>query len=142
MATLMTQSLFPEVETMQRRLRHLFETTPLTAFVPTVLPAADVYETPREYVVELEVPGYKEKELAIEVSDHTLTVTGTRADTPKETEKAYRLQERLERTFKREFRLPAETDGEHVTAHFEQGVLEVHAPKLAPAKTHTVAITR
>ena len=109
-------------------------------FVPTVLPAADVYETPREYVVELEVPGYKHKELAIEVSDHTLTVSGTRNEKTKETEKAYRLQERLERTFKREFRLPQEVDREHVTAQSEQGVLEVHAPKLAPAKTHTVEI--
>jgi len=141
MATLMKPSLFPEVEAMERRFRRMLEGTPLTAFVPTGLPAADVYETPREYVVELEVPGYQQKELAIEISDHTLTVTGTRDEATKETEKAYRLQERLERTFKREFRLPAETDGEHVTAHFEQGVLEVHAPKLVPAKTHKVEIT-
>lgn len=140
MATLMKQSLFPEVEAMERRLRRMFESTPLTTFVPAVLPAADVYETPREYVVELEVPGYQQKELAIEISDHTLTVTGTRADTTKETEKAYRLQERLERTFTREFRLPPEVDGEHVTAQFEQGLLEVHAPKLAPAKTHKIEI--
>lgn len=67
-------------------------------------------------------------------------MTGRRADKTKETEKAYRVQERLERTFTREFRLPPEVGGEHVTAQFEQGVLEVHAPKLAPAKTHKIKI--
>jgi len=140
MATLVKQSLFPEFETMERRFRRMFEGTPLTAFVPTVLPAADVYETPKEFVVELEVPGYTEEQLGIEVSDHLLTIVGKREET-KETAKTYRLQERLERTFKREFRLPPETDGEHVTAHFEQGVLEVHAPKLATVKPHKVEIS-
>jgi HSP20 family molecular chaperone IbpA len=31
-------------------------------------------KTENEYVIELEVPGYAEKELTIEVSDHMLTV--------------------------------------------------------------------
>jgi HSP20 family protein len=141
MATLVKQSPFPELESMERRLRRLFEGAPLTSFVPTMLPAADVYETPKEFVVELEVPGYTEKQLEIEVSDHTLTVTG-RGEESKEAGKTYRLQERLERTFKREFRLPPETDGEHVTAQFEQGVLEVHAPKLATSKPHKVEISK
>src|SRR5689334_20842662 len=123
MATLVKQSLFPELESMERRFRRMFEGTPLTGFVPSVLPAADVYDTPKEFVVEVEVPGYAEKELEIEVSDHTLTVTGARAETKAETEKTYRLQERLERTFKREFRLPPEVDSEHVTAQYVQGVL-------------------
>jgi HSP20 family protein len=141
MPTLVKPTLFPDVDAMERRLQRVFGGTPLTGFLPTVLPAADVYETKEEYVVELEVPGYREKELTIEVSDHTLTVKGTREETKDETEKAYRLQERLERSFKREFRLPPETDGAHMTAHFEKGVLEVHAPKVVPATTHKVEIT-
>ena len=75
MTTLVKQSLFPEIESMERRFRRILEGTPLTAFVPVFLPAADIYETPEEYVVELEVPGYTEEKLAVEVSDHTLVVT-------------------------------------------------------------------
>jgi HSP20 family protein len=141
MTTLVKPSLFPEVESMERRFRRLFEGTPLTAFVPVFLPAADIYETSEEYVVELEVPGFVEEQLSVEVSDHTIVVTGTREEAKEETEKAYRLQERLERTFKREFRLPSEADREHVSAHFEQGILEVHAPKLATTKPHKVEIS-
>ena len=33
----------------------------------TGLPAADIYETEKEYAFELEVPGFQEKELSIEV---------------------------------------------------------------------------
>ncbi|HEV8104204.1 MAG TPA: Hsp20/alpha crystallin family protein [Gaiellaceae bacterium] len=142
MATLVKQSHLPEFESMERRFHRIFEGTPLTAFVPVFLPAADVYETAEEYVVELEVPGYKEGELSVEVSNHTLVVAGMREEEKEGTEKAYRLQERLERTFRREFRLPSETDREHVTAHFEEGILEVHAPKLATTKSHMVEISK
>jgi HSP20 family protein len=142
MATLIRQSLLPEVDSIERRFRRMFDSGPLTAFVPGIVPAADVYETPTEYVVELEVPGYGEEDLNLEVSDHTLKVTGERAETKEEDEKTYRLQERLERTFTRTFRLPSETDGTRVTADFAKGVLKVHAPKLAETKPHKVAISK
>src|SRR5262249_14118780 len=101
------------VEAIEHGLKRMFAGTRPRAFGPT----ADVYEMPRDYVIELEVPGYEEKELAIEIADHTLTVTGKREET-------------TERAFEREFQLPAATDDELVTAHSEHGVLGVHAPKL------------
>jgi HSP20 family molecular chaperone IbpA len=36
--------------------------------VSALVPAADAYETGDEFVVELEVPGFDEKELSIAVS--------------------------------------------------------------------------
>jgi HSP20 family protein len=106
------------------------------------MPAADVYETPDEYVFELEVPGYEEQELGIELSDHSLTVKGSRTETMDVDDKSYRLHERLEGTFERMLTLPREVDSELVTAEFENGVLKVHAPKLATAQPRKVAITR
>jgi HSP20 family protein len=142
MATLVKQPLFPELDAFDRRFRRLFGGMPLMpAFVAAAAPAADVYETPDEYVFELEVPGYEEEELGIELSDHSLTVKGTRTETRDAEEKSYRLHERLEGTFERTFTLPREVDGEHVTAGFENGVLKVHAPKLVTAQPRKVAIT-
>ena len=88
------------------------------------------------------MPGYEESQLGLEVSDHTITVTGSREETKEEAEKSYRLHERLERTFERTFMLPAEVDSEHVTAAFEKGVIKVRAPKLAGAKPRKIAITK
>ena len=55
-----------ELGSMERRMRRLLEGA--SGFAAAPLPAADVYETGGEYVVELEVPGYEEEELAVEVA--------------------------------------------------------------------------
>ncbi len=128
---------FRELDAMERRMRRFFEDT---GFAPALLPAADVYETPQEYVVELEVPGYEEKELEIEVVDHTLRVKGERMETKEEKEKTYRLHERLEKTFERRFELPVEADPEKVKATFKKGLLEIHVFKAPEPKPKKIAI--
>jgi HSP20 family protein len=128
---------FTELDSMERRMRRLFEEV---GFAPALLPAADVYETDDEIVVELEVPGYDEKELSIEVSDHTLAVKGEREKIEEEQGKEFSLHERLERKFERRFVLPTTTDTEHLEAVFEKGVLKVHAPKLVTKRSKKVAI--
>ena len=128
-----------ELGSMERRMRRMLE-APL-GFAAGTLPAADVYETGDEYVVELEVPGYEEKELAVEVADHTLAIKGRCDATKEEQAKEFSLQERLEREFERRFVLPAEADTEHVKATFAKGVLEVHAPRVKKAEPRSVSIT-
>jgi HSP20 family protein len=137
MTTLIRWTPFRELEPMERRMRRMFEDI---GFGPFTVPAADFYETDRDYVVELEVPGFEEKELGIEVSDHTLTVKGQRLDEAKEEEKAFRFHERLEKTFERQFYLPPEADTEHVEATFAKGVLKMRTPKVSEAKPRKVPI--
>jgi HSP20 family protein len=131
MTTMIKWAPFRELDVFDRRFRRLFEDFGLAP----VVPAADVYETPEEFVVELEVPGYAEKELGIEVTDHLLTVKGERAETREQKEKAaFLLHERLERHFERRFELPVDADTDAVKAVFKQGVLEIRAPKAIEAK--------
>lgn len=131
---------FTELDSMERRMRRIFEEI---GFAPVLAPAADVYETDEEFVVELEVPGYREKELSIEVSDHMLAIKGSHVREEKDEEhKEFALRERLEREFERSFVLPREADTEHMKAVFSEGVLEVRAPKLETAKPKKVAITK
>jgi HSP20 family protein len=128
-------SPFQELEAMERRMRRLFEDTAL----PT-LPAADVYETGGELVVEIDVPGFDEKELDVELTDHTLTVKGEKAKETEEHEKAFYRKERLQQSFQRSFELPVEAKAEEVKALFTKGVLEIHVPKAPEAKPRKVAI--
>ena len=130
---------FTELDSVERRMRRLFEEI---GFAPGLAPAADVYETDDEVVVELEVPGYEEKELSIEVSDHILAIKGAREKTKEEKTKEFALHERLEREFERRFVLPTEADTEHMKAVFGKGVLEVHAQKLQSAKPRKVEIAK
>jgi HSP20 family protein len=132
-------TLFNELDPFERRMQRLFGQP---GFVPQApVPAADVYETPDEYVVALDVPGYEEKELAVELSDHTLAIKGQRSHTTDEAKKEFALQERLEHQFERRFTLPMTADTEHVKARFTKGVLEVHTPKVVVSQPKNVAIT-
>jgi HSP20 family protein len=128
-----------EFDLMDRRMRRFFEDL---GFVPALAPAADIYEGDGEFVVELEVPGFDEKELEIEVSDHTLCVTGERKEQTEKKEKTMRLRERFEQKFERRFELPVDIDGEHVTAEYANGVLTVHVPTTSHEKPHKVEITK
>jgi HSP20 family protein len=104
------------------------------------LPAANVYETEAEYVVELEAPGYEEKELGVELTDHTLRVTGEHTVVKEEKEKAYHLRERVEKAFDRRFTLPVEADPKQVKADFGKGVLEIRVAKMPELKPTKVKI--
>lgn len=128
---------FRDLELMEQRVRRLF---PNLVVSPTFTPAADIYETKDEFVFELEVPGFEQKELEIGVVDHTLTVKGQRVAEAEKTEKTLHLHERLESAFERSFQLPAEADGEHVKATFGKGLLTLHVPKAVQQTRRTVPI--
>jgi HSP20 family protein len=139
MTTVVKWSPFRELDSMERRMRRLFEDA---GVAPALLPASDVYETETEFVVELEVPGFEEKELGITLTDHQLVVKGERTETKEQREKTYRLHERLEREFERRFALPPDADLEHVEAKFAKGVLEVRAPKRKDSAPKKVTIAK
>ena len=124
MTTLVRWNPFQELDAMERRMRRIFD-----GIVPSTLPVADVYETEKEYVYEVEAPGFEEKELTVEVTDHVLCVKGERAVEKEKDDRAFRLHERLEKTFERRFELPHEADVDKLAAEFDKGVLTVHAPK-------------
>jgi len=130
---------FQELEAFERRMQRFFDEAGFGTTL-TLLPPTDVYETPDEFVVELEVPGFDEKELAIQVTDHTLSVKGERTEDKEATEKDYRRRERLEKTFERRFTLPADADLDALKAEFAKGVLEIHTPKVQAAPPRKIEI--
>jgi HSP20 family protein len=137
MTTLVKWTPFRELDLMERRMRRLLEDM---GFGPLTTPAADIYETAEEFVVEIEVPGFAEDELEVQVADHTLTVKGEAKEEKEKRERTFLLHERLERSFERRFQLPEEADTEKVTAVFSKGLLEIHAPKAGRAQAKKVPI--
>jgi HSP20 family protein len=137
MTALIRWAPFGDFELVDRRMRRMLEDF---GIAPAQLPAADLYETDRELVVELDVPGFDEKDLALEVTDHTLTVKGDRVQETEDAERTFHLHERLEKHFERSFTLPADVDLDKVKATFEVGVLEVRVPKMELAKPRKIEI--
>jgi HSP20 family protein len=137
MTTIVKWAPFREFDVVDRRMRRLLEDF---GVAPAQLPAADMYETEKELIVELEVPGFDEKELSLEASDHVLTIKGERIEEKEEEEKTFFLHERLEKHFERSLTMPIEADLDRVAATFRAGVLEVHVPKIEPAKARKIEI--
>ncbi len=137
MATIVRWAPFQDLDVIERRMRRMLEDF---GVAPAPLPAADMYETEKELVVELDVPGFEEKELALEVSDSTLTIKGERTKEKEEKDKSFYLHERLEKHFERRFKMPPEADLAHVEAKFHTGVLEVHVPKIEQVKARRIEI--
>jgi HSP20 family protein len=126
---------FRDLDLMERRMRNL-----LPALTMPALPATDIIETEAEYVFELEVPGYEEQELDIEVVDHTITISGRRQAEEEAADQALRLHERLEAEFERSFQLPFAADATQLTASYGKGLLTLHVPKVAKTKPTKVPI--
>ena len=138
MTTLVRWAPFHDLDVAERRMRRMLEDFGVG---PSPLPAADMYETEKELVVELEVPGFEEKELSLELDEHTLTVKGERTREQEEKDKSFLLRERIERYFERRFVLPSDVDTERLDATFHDGVLEVHVPKMGRAKPRKIEIS-
>ena len=106
----------------------------VTGFVPVL----DVRETEDGYLVLVDLPGIKSEDVAVELIDQVLTISGSRA--PVETGEAQRL-ERPSGSFVRRLTLPKGVDSEKVMAEYKEGVLEVRIPKRAEAKPKRIAIS-
>lgn len=96
-------------------------------FIPTV----NTREAEDAYYVEADLPGIRKEEIAIDVHDKTLTISGERKveETFKEDE-YYRIESRYGK-FERSFTLPDDADEDAIEAEAKDGVLEVKIPKSA-----------
>ncbi|MFR9729090.1 Hsp20/alpha crystallin family protein [Saccharopolyspora sp. MS10] len=94
------------------------------------VPAADVLRDGTDLVFRLELPGVDvDRDVAVEVADGTLKVSGSR-DTGARSEEDAEAPKVLARelrdgSFERSFRLPKGVTGEQVEADYDKGVLEV-----------------
>jgi HSP20 family protein len=106
----------------------------------TWLPALDVWETEGEIVVSVDLPGVEQDDVAIEVDDGVLTITGQRERKSEVQEDRYYRFERRVGSFSRSITLPQGVSDADINADFNDGVLEIHIPKPEERKPKRIAI--
>ena len=92
----------------------------------------DIRETEDQFVMEAELPGFRKEEIEIRVEGNTLTLSAKRTngeETGEEKADRYLRRERSWGVYERSFDLEG-IDAEHITAHYADGVLTLHLPKL------------
>ena len=104
------------------------------------IPAMDLAETEDELVLRADLPGLGEDDVAVEIKDNVLTVSGERKAEHEEKSEGYYRVERSFGSFSRSLTLPRGIDADAVSAGFERGVLEVRIPKPAERKPTRVQI--
>ena len=104
------------------------------------VPAANVKEEEGEFIVELSVPGYKKKDIHVEVNkDGTMFISGENKTESKEEDENYMRKEFSSGSFYRSFKLPVNVNANEIVAKCENGLLRVTLPKLELAeKKNTV----
>ena len=97
-------------------------------------PKVNVYEYDEKVGIVAEIPGLDKKDLTVEVEDGTLTISGVKHHI-KEDEGAKVLRRELKASsFKRNFEIGENLDGENIKAVFKNGILNIDIPKIEPEK--------
>lgn len=95
----------------------------------TLTPRMDIAETEKGYELTADLPGLRDKDVDISVSNDVLTITGERSYDQESDGRSVHLNERGFGTFKRSFSLPDEVDQDQIQARLKNGVLAVFLPK-------------
>ena len=102
-------------------------------FQGTAYPKVNVYEYDTKIGVIAEIPGLDKKDLNIEVEDGVLTVSGDKSHGFDEGKAKVLRRELKHSSFKRQFTLGEQLDGDNISANFKDGILSIEIPKIEPA---------
>jgi HSP20 family protein len=92
-------------------------------------PHVDACETENGYEIELALPGIRKEDVAIDFQEGKLTISGERRFEKKEEGRRYQMLETQYGTFSRSFYLPDNVNPDKISAHLQDGVLQVTVPK-------------
>ena len=102
-------------------------------FQGTAYPKVNVYEYDTKIGVIAEIPGLDKKDLNVEVEDGVLTVSGEKSHGFDEGKAKVLRRELKHSSFKRQFTLGEQLDGDNISANFKDGILSIEIPKVEPA---------
>jgi HSP20 family protein len=98
-------------------------------------PCVDMWETDDALIVEIELPGVKRKDVAVEVDGDRLRITGERRTSVTRGGRHYYQMERTSGRFTRQLRLPRDADRDAIQARFRAGILTLTIPKQNPSSS-------
>lgn len=101
----------------------------------------DLYEQDGKYVLEMSVPGLEPKDINVEVSGGTVSVTGEHTGKTETKDVRYHRREMRHGSFSRSITLPQDLDANSVTATVNNGILKVELTPVKPLSPKKIAVT-
>jgi HSP20 family protein len=93
------------------------------------VPAVNIKEDDKNYVLDLAVPGIDKKDLKIDINEDVLTISSETKSESEESSDGYKRKEFSYSEFCRSFYIPENVNREKIEANYKDGVLSVALPK-------------
>lgn len=92
--------------------------------------ASNIYETDKDVVVELQIPGFDKKDIRASFQDGYLKIEGKSSEEKEEKNKNYWRKEIKKGSFLKVIPIPKEVDYKQAKAFLTNGILKVVLPKI------------
>lgn len=93
------------------------------------LPAVNVKETEKNFVIEVAAPGRSKKDFSISAENGVLTISSEKKEEKEQKEKEYTRKEFSYSSFSRSFTLPENTNEDDIKANYADGILTLEVAK-------------
>ena len=91
----------------------------------------DIRDEGDKFVLEAELPGFKKEDIKLDLKDGILTISAQHSQESEEKQNSYIRRERRYGSFSRSFDVSGIQE-DHITAAYNNGVLELTLPKAQP----------
>jgi HSP20 family protein len=124
-----------DFETIQQRMERMLGTI-FDEMRPTMFsvekvwrPPVDIYETPEEVVVLVEIAGMSKRDINVTMEEDVLRISGTRPDYSPSTKMKLHQMEIDYGRFERTIKISLPIDIKRITAHYKEGFLQITLTK-------------
>ena len=98
------------------------------------MPAVNIKEDEKNYVLDLAIPGMDKKDLKIDINEDVLTISSESKNEKSEEREGYKKKEFSYSSFCRSFYIPENVDRDKIEANYKDGILNVSLPKMKEEK--------
>jgi len=93
------------------------------------MPAVNIKENEKNFILELAVPGIEKKDLKIDISEDVLIISSETRNEDEEEKDGYKRKEFSYSSFCRSFYIPENANRDKIGASCKDGILTVELPK-------------
>jgi HSP20 family protein len=98
------------------------------------MPAVNIREDEKRFMLDLAVPGIDKKELKIDINEDLLTISSETKNESEESNDGYKRKEFSFSSFCRSFQIPENINKDKIEASYKDGILSVILPKAEEEK--------
>lgn len=99
------------------------------------MPAVNIKEDEKRFVLDLAVPGIDKKDLKIDINEDILTISSEMKNEKEDNTDGYKRKEFSYSSFCRSFQIPDNVTKEKIEANYKDGILSVALPKFEEEKS-------